>query len=52
MGVSDGFIRNGAQSETLVAGKVPGFKPAVIEGQRFDLGMFDKQFTVIGPVER
>ena len=51
MSVADRFVLDRTQTETLRGVVSRLFEPAVIEGQRFGLAIFEKQFAVIGAVE-
>ncbi len=47
MRIADRFAGNSAQAEALVGVERAGLQPAVVEGQRFCLGMFQIEFAVV-----
>ncbi len=51
MRIADRLVLDRAQAKTLrgVVGRL--LQPAVVEGQRFGLAIFEKEFAVVGAVE-
>ncbi|MNY38761.1 hypothetical protein D3C86_1734060 [compost metagenome] len=48
MGVAGGLARHDAQAETLDGVIGGALQPAVVKDQGFALGLFQKQFAVVG----
>jgi hypothetical protein len=52
MRIADRFAGHRAQAKTLLGVEAAALEAAVVEHQRFGLGMFDEQLAIVGAGER
>ena len=52
MGIANRLACDGAQAETLIGVERTALQPAIIESQRFGLGMFDEKLAIVSAGER